>query len=358
MSTKYAFTELSDETKDGIPVNDLPIGLQKCQQLGVPNPIIEIDMAFYGCDYTKFTHEKYTKLIDERIRWCRKNLSKDSKIFINFRDFSDGMAKQPERLMNMVTYLANYRPPIFGILYEEFGTNFPEELGIYTRFIRKEMDRCQFSGHLLVHIHHQWGLSDMSVLECLANGANGIWAGLCEEGAAMGHASSCLTIMNLIRMENKKILDKFTCQEVRNAAIQCTEIVTGNPPHAKQVVVGARAMDQVFGLPQFDEEHAEGFNMFKFFGQEAIMRMTTLADNKMILKHLKAVFGDDPQFTLAMGTDMKALMLKDLSENRKEEYQSPVGLAMLFDRAGGKMTEKMCDCIAKVKSCLDLNLDY
>lgn len=350
MSTKFAFTELSDEIKDGVPVDDLPIGLQKCKELGVPNPIIEIDMGYFGIDYTKFTEEKQRKLIDERIRWCRQNLSKDSKIFVNFRDFSDGMSKAPERLMRMVTYLASYRPQIYGILYEEFGCNFPEELGIYTRFMREEIDRCKFTGHFLIHIHHNWGLSDMSVLECLANGANGIWAGLCEEGAAMGHASSCLTLMNLIRMENKKVLKKYNCQELRNAAIRVTEIVTGHPPPPKQVILGVRAIDQVFGLPQFDEEHSQEFNLAKFFGEETTMRMTTLADNKMVVKHLKHTFGDDPQFTLEMGTEMKKLMLDDLKENRKEEYQSPVGLAMLFDRAGGKLTEKMSDAIEKVSN--------
>ena len=60
-------------------------------------------------------------------------------------------------------------------------------------------------GHLLVHVHEQWGMADSTQLECLANGANGIWCGLCMEGAAMGHASSCVTIMNLIRLGNEKV---------------------------------------------------------------------------------------------------------------------------------------------------------
>ena len=32
---------------------------------------------------------------------------------------------------------------------------------------------------------------------------------------------------------------------------------------------------------------------------------------------------------------MKKEMIKDLKENRKEEYMSPAGLAILFDQAGG-----------------------
>ena len=54
-------------------------------------------------------------------------------------------------------------------------------------------------GHLIVHTHEQFGTSHVVQLECLANGATGIWAGLSREGAAMGHADSCITILNLVR---------------------------------------------------------------------------------------------------------------------------------------------------------------
>ena len=69
------------------------------------------------------------------------------------------------------------------------------------------MDRCQWKAHLLAHVHEKWGLGDMAQLNCLINGANGIWASLCDEGAALGHACSALTIMNLVRLGNTKVLD-------------------------------------------------------------------------------------------------------------------------------------------------------
>ena len=330
-------------------MDDIPIGLTKSKQFHIKNPIIEIDLAYYGIDYNKFNIEKLCQLLDKRISWIRKELAEDAKIYINFRDFSDAMAKAPSRLMSVVQYLSRYRPKIQGFLYEEFGANFPQELSVYTKAVKNQMNLCGFSdGHLLIHIHHQWGLSDASVLECLASGANGIWAGLCEEGAAMGHASSVLTLMNLIRLGNTKVLKKFKCHELRNAAISVTEIVTGAPPPPKTVVLGARAMDQVFGLPQFDPEVMEGFSLQKFFDSKPVMRITELADAKMIVRALNDYFGDDPQFNLEIAGKMKELILKDLNENRKEEYQSRFGLAMLFDRAGGQMTEKMSESIAKV----------
>ena len=49
---------------------------------------------------------------------------------------------------------------------------------------------------------------------------------------------------------------------------------------------------------------------------------------------------------------MKEKMLEDLTGNRKEEYMSPVDIALLFDWAGGKLTAKMAEVIeeAEVKS--------
>ena len=91
-------------------------------------------------------------------------------------------------------------------------------------------------------------MKDVVQLECLANGATGIWAGLCEEGAAMGHASSCLTIINLARMGNTKVLKKFNTHKLRTASRNVTIATTGAPPHPKQPVCGERALDVVFTL--------------------------------------------------------------------------------------------------------------
>jgi len=350
MRSKYGFVELSDEAdSDGVPIDDIPIGLKKCKELNLPNPIIEVDLAYFDFNYEKFTLEKICAMINKRIKWVREEISENSKIYINFRDFSDAMLKAPERVLGVVKYLSSYRPKITGFLYEDFGANFPEEMAIYTRAVRAQMKLGDFAdGHLLIHVHHQWGLSDTSILECLASGANGIWAGVCEEGAAMGHASSCLTIMNLIRLGNSKVLEKYNCKALRDAAIKLTEIVTGDVPPPKTVVVGERAMDRVFGFPQFDPEVMEGFSLQEFFGEEPTIRITTMASNKMIKEALEKIFGEDQQFTLQMGTQMKELILEDLKHNRKEEYQSPFGLAMLFDRAGGQMTAKMSEVMEEV----------
>ena len=66
----------------------------------------------------------------------------------------------------------------------------------------------------------------------------------------MGHASSCVTIMNLIRLGNEKVVDKFNCAYLREAAANVTRITTGADPHPKQPVYGARSLDILFGLDQ------------------------------------------------------------------------------------------------------------
>ena len=63
----------------------------------------------------------------------------------------------------------------------------------------------------------------------------------------MGHACSSVTLMNLVRLGNKKVLQKYNCTNVRNAAKKITQITTGRDPHPKQVIYGEQALDLVFG---------------------------------------------------------------------------------------------------------------
>ena len=61
------------------------------------------------------------------------------------------------------------------------------------------------------------------------------------------------------------------------------------------------------------------------------------------------MFGDLDIFTPSIAEEMKKVMIEDLASNRKEEYMSKMGLAVLFDRAGGSLNESMRDVIDKVQ---------
>lgn len=104
----------------------------------------------------------------------------------------------------------------------------------------------------------------------------------------------------------------------------------------------------VFGMPNF-QPGKNDFNMADFFGEEPLMRITTLASTGMIVTRLNRVFGSSPDFTEERAQRMKEVMLEDLHENRKEEYMSEVGLALLYERSGGNLTGKMAEAVEKAK---------
>ena len=348
----YSFSEVTKGLKNGrYDSESVPISLVKNKKYGLRNTVFELDLANPDCKWgDTWTVEDHCQLLLKWIRWAKTEIHKDARILINLRDFAASMSRAPQRLLEIVEFVAKLpaEERLFGILYEDLGDSLPEELGMWTESVHKVMDSCGWTdGRLLVHVHQQWDLQTASVLGCLSNGADGVWASICEEGAAVGHACSSVTVMNLVRLGNKKVLEKFNCVEMRNAARAVTKITTGMDPHPKQVLYGDRALDMVFGFPlQFVRE----FDMAKFFDVKPVVRMNTLVGTEMIRERLIEVFGESSIFTLEIAAEMKEKMLEDLRSGRKEEYMSEVGLAILFDRAGGKLTEKMSDVIASVKT--------
>lgn len=344
----FSFSEISSGLKDGAyDTETLPVALEKNKKYGL-NPLFEVDLADPNCKWgEKFTVDDMCKLILKWTKFAYDYMSQGGRIVINLRDLPLAMSVAPERVLAVVEYLAKLPTnlQIFALAFEDaMGEYLPEELEAWTASLRRTMDNNGWKdGKLLVHIHQKWDLQTACQLDCLSAGADGVWASLCEEGAFVGHACSSVTMMNLIRLGNKKILEKYNCTYVRNAAIAVTKNTTGRDPHPKQVLYGARALDVVFGSMGTGK-----FNMAEFFSVPQTNRITTLASKEMIRDRLVNVFGDDPQFTLEIAESMKEKMLEDLRSNRKEEYMSKVGIAILFDRSGGKLTPKMSELIANV----------
>ena len=348
-SRLYSFSEVSEGIVDGAyDTKKIPVALLKNKRYGLRNTFFEVDLNDEACDWGgKFTVEDMCGLLLERFKWVYRNISKDARILLNLRDFPLAMTEHPKRVLAVVTFLSSLPPEhrMFALAFEDpLGEYLPEELEAWTASVRRTMDSNGWSsGKLLVHIHQKWDLQTASQLDCLSSGADGVWASLCEEGAAMGHACSSVTLMNLIRLGNTKVLEMYNCTHLRNAAKTITKITTGKNPHPKQVVYGERAVDLVFGGLGVGD-----FDMAEFFDVKTPNRITTLASNIMIKDRLVNLFGDHQQFTEEIGGKMKETMLQDLHANRKEEYMSKVGIILLFDRSGGKITPEMRDVIAKV----------
>ena len=347
----YSFSEVSDKgVVDGVYESEtIPISLTKNKRFGLHNIFFEADLADDACKWgTKYSVDDFCQLMKKRIDWVYDQISPQAKILLNFRDFPVAMSKVPERVLTVVKFLSQLPKGrgMFGLAFEDpLGEYLPEELEAWTGSVRRTMNRNGFEeGKLLVHIHQKWDLQTASTLDCLSAGADGVWAGLCEEGAALGHACSSITMMNLVRLGNTKILQAYNCTHLRKAAIAITKITTGKMPHPKQVIYGERSVDLVFGFLGVGD-----FDVAEFFGVEAPNRITTLATKQMIQHRLIHIFGEDPQFNDTICGKMKEEMLKELRSGIKEEYHSPAGIAALFDRSGGKLTEKISDILVKQK---------
>jgi len=353
LSNAFAFSEVWEKIDEVTKIpqpNPIPIGLKKCKKFGIDNVMLEFDLMYYKIDYDKFEMWKICKYFMDKVAWIRDNMSPESLILINIRDFSQTMELEPYRVGHFVNFLSSLpcEERITGIAFEDLGKVLPEQLGVWTRAVRNEMDRCGWTeGELLFHQHEQWGHMHSANLDVLANGATGMWAGVCLEGAAMGHADTCTALLNLIRLGNTAVQKQYNCKELRKAAINVTKIVTGKKPNPKTPIYGERALDAVFGFLMGDPYAETFFDMAEFLDIESEIRISNMANAEMIKEKLEDTFGRNSQFTLAMAGKMKEEMLTIAAEGRHEEYNSEVGLAMLFDQAGGKMTEEMAMKVAE-----------
>ena len=364
MSPLYCFSDLvCYPITDGIPDTEtIPVGIGKMDKFNLRNPIFEVDLADSNVDYKKFTMKDCCDILMKRIQWTFDNLSKDARIFVNLRDFPIAMMTAPERVFSLVSFMGSQPPEIrdhLGIIYEEpTGKYLPEEVAAWTKSVRNIMNSHNWNGHLLVHVHKKYGTAETTQLKCLMAGADGIWASVAEEGAAMGHACSTITLMNLIRMGNKIVQEKYNCTYLRTAATNVTQLTTGMPPAPKQLVYGGRALDLAFGFGGIAGgilKETE-FDMADFFGEERPIRLSTLASTQMIVDNLKRSYGDNPDFTLDRAEKMKQVMIEDLRKGRKEEYTSKMGAIILYDRSGGKLTAEMAEVISTIELKLQKNI--
>ena len=244
----YAFSEFLNADapwfegarKAGDGDDTMPYGLTVCKDLGIPNAIIEIDlMAVWGMGAGGVA--AVSAGIEARTIWCRRELSPESKVFFNFRDFQHAWPQNPERVLDIVGALAKLptasRPT--GLLYEDQnGSWLPALMCEATEHLRSAMvDNGWAVGHLLLHVHKGFGLSDASQLAAIGAGATGIWCGVSANGAMTGHASSIITLTNLARLGNRHVRGRFNFVGLLNAAIIINEVCTKErcPPYMTEV---------------------------------------------------------------------------------------------------------------------------
>jgi len=235
----WTFSEFTDwNLREGLPVFDgehVPVGMRKTADYNLRHVILEVDTCagFWDCN---FSISDFTEGVLFWTRWLRERVS-DAMMIVNLRDLAKGMLRCPDRCVAMVVAMAelprDVRPA--ALLFEEpFGEYLPCEVGGWTALLRETMDAHgwpskfqedgdSIDGALLIHVHRQWGLADAVTLDALAGGCDGLMAAVCEEGAALGHASSAVALANLARLGNRDVVTRYNLRGV----IDCVEINQG-----------------------------------------------------------------------------------------------------------------------------------
>ena len=133
-------------------------------------------------------------------------------------------------------------------------------------------------------------------------------------------------------MGNTKVLKKYDCTYLRDAAIEVTKICTGSEPHIKKPIYGERALDLSFDFTGIagglggELVVDNDLNLADFFNEDTPIRISTLSSERMIVERLEQLFGENEQFTEKIAFQMKKTMINDLTQNRKEEYMSESGM--------------------------------
>lgn len=220
----YIILQRSDAgSADGPPTSmatvGMPSGIGRCKEFGISNIIFEIvSQSYIQCctfhlltrthvhllphfqdiaHWTNFKFNDFLNLFQTRLDAMRE-YSPDAKVIINLRDapaayFEENMSG---KLKQIIKAAASTKPQLFGIAFEDPTAELlPWDIGILSAELRQCMEEnCWDKGHLLVHVHKKYGLSDAAVIEALAMGCTGLWCAVCEEGGGMGHCCSLTTV--------------------------------------------------------------------------------------------------------------------------------------------------------------------
>ena len=347
----------------------LPHGVVVAKRYGVPNVIVEVDLlsAIAGLDGNEHALKV---LLWIRSRECAEYLSTAAcrgRVLINFRDWWGAWQENPSLVLRVIGFLSRRRAADrpFGLLYEDpSGAVLPLQVRRATEAMRSEMELNGWDeGHLLVHIHKNFGLADAAQLEALAGGATGIWCAVCDEGASTGHASSLLTLTNLARLGNEVVMSTHDFPALRRAAIGVTQQATGALPHSRSELCGDAAFDVIWngGLTA---NMWSSVKVNELLGVKPNTRLSSLASANMFIDKLVEVFGGDAAHWVgkedaenrsvedSMGGRMKARMMEHLrggdnkvvgedddgsnNNNSGANFNRPGELLKLWQDAGGQ----------------------
>jgi len=359
LSRAWCFSELYDSFEDedgtrrgGRPVLDPPHGLTRATSLGIPNVIIERDVACRRTNWDLWSEEEELAMFTRRLEFAQDHGIR--RVLFNFRDFCVASAENMPWVLRLTRHVAalalHFSGAVFGIIWEEpTGCLFPFELVDWVSEVRAVMDGAGWQeGHLLLHVHRGYGMAEACVIECLAAGCTGIWCATCADGASTGHACSAITLTNLARIGNTKVREKYSLPAIRRCAIEVCKIVSGAAPDPWTEVYGERALDTVFDASSVGSGGDPTELLCEMFGETRRTRISTMATPVMFQAKLLEVFGGTPEdYSISLCSEMRSKMFQDLVSGRKEVYNTAAGMSALFERVGGTLTKVMMSRIVR-----------
>lgn len=181
--------------------------------------------------------------------------------------------------------------------------------------------------------------------------------------------------MNLARLGNKNVAEKYNLSAMHEAAVRITQITTGSMPYPRTEVYGSQAMDVVF--PDGGMGSA-GMDLSDLLGCKKNIRVSPFTNEDMMAQKLNDVFGEHEwekfvlNFMIIVSTGLylsihvtsllynsylnnpifssQQLIHLDLERGFSFEYQGPAGLLDLYLRAGGTDNTEVMNKVLVEKS--------
>ncbi|HEY2748681.1 MAG TPA: homocitrate synthase [Polyangia bacterium] len=327
MTGGFAFTDIGGVTPDGfIPSRSMV----KLKDYRVPNTLHEVYLSKENIKPRVYDD------LPTSIQWLNDNIvgdrGKKPRIIINIVDGCDAFHDNEEVVYDVLTMLAGQ--PIEGVSFEDDRGTFPPFLvGSYVAAARELLPTPK---KLLVHMHSGGGFENASVLEALANGADGVWGGLPKRAAIIGHASLGELIATLVRVGNAN-MKKYQLAQLLPLATRLQHTDDLEPLPEDLPILGANAYRVT--LDFFRQKAGRFMDLpAEAIGGKLGYRVGPLANDPVVLAgRLSEVTGRKPDsFPKEILLRMIALIREDLRQSRRIVYDDPAQLIDLYHRAGGK----------------------
>jgi hypothetical protein len=328
MSGGFAFTDIGYAMSQHV-FNPSP-SMLKLKSYGVPNTLHEIYLS-----KENIPPPRVIASLPASIKWLNENIVGDHggkpRIIINIVDGCDAFADNFDVVCDTLAMLAEQ--PIEGVSFEDDrGTFMPFQVGAYVAAARELLPAPL---KLLVHVHSGGGFENASVLEALANGADGVWGALPKRAAIIGHASLGELIANLVRTGNPN-MDKYELAQLLPLAtrLQYTDDLEELPEDLP--ILGKNAYR--ITLDFFRQKAGRFMDLppERIGGQPGYRVCPLASDPPVLAGRLSQVTGAPADsFPTAVLVEMVALMRRDLRNGLRIVYDEPAQLLDLYRRAGG-----------------------